>query len=319
MKNLKYLVLDEADRMLSMNFEESLTRILLELPKKRKTFLFSATMTSSVSKLQRASLKDPVKVSVSNNKYGTVDELNQTYMLTPAKWKFCYLAFLVSDFSGNAIMVFCGTCLMAKRVSVVLRILGFTATVLTGKMTHAKRLKGKIERREREREKFHDLTSLSLAALTKFKANEKNILVATDVASRGLDIPSVDLVINFDIPVNPKDYVHRVGRTARAGRAGNAVTLVTQYDVETFKRIEELVGKQFDPYEAEEKEVLTMLSQVETAEKLAQDQMRDEDQKEKERKQRRKKRLNAKFGNEEQKDSSMNFVKKQKVTKKKIN
>ena len=80
-----------------------------------------------------------------------------------------------------------------------------------------------------------------LNALNRFKANDRNILIATDVASRGLDIPCVDVVINFDIPANSKDYVHRVGRTARAGKTGKAVTLVTQYDVEIFQKIETLI------------------------------------------------------------------------------
>merc|ERR1719326_2746372 len=87
-----------------------------------------------------------------------------------------------------------------------------------------------------------------LGALSSFKAREQQILVATDVASRGLDIPAVDLVINFDIPKNSKDYIHRVGRTARAGRSGRAVTIVSQYDIELFQRIEHFLGKKLDEY-----------------------------------------------------------------------
>ena len=95
-----------------------------------------------------------------------------------------------------------------------------------------------------------------LAALNKFKAGERSILVATDVASRGLDIPSVDLVMNYDVPNNAKDYVHRVGRTARAGRSGRAVTFVTQYDVWVYQRIEDLLGKKLPAFPAEEETVL---------------------------------------------------------------
>lgn len=101
-----------------------------------------------------------------------------------------------------------------------LRFLNFKAVNINGKLSQQQRLN----------------------ALNRFKSNERNILIATDVASRGLDIPSVDVVINFDIPANSKDYVHRVGRTARAGRTGKAVTLVTQYDVEIFQKIEALIG-----------------------------------------------------------------------------
>jgi len=101
-----------------------------------------------------------------------------------------------------------------------------------------------------------------LNALNKFKANERNILIATDVASRGLDIPSVDIVINFDIPGNSKDYVHRVGRTARAGKTGRAVTIVTQYDVEIFQKIETLIGQKLAEYPVENKHALILYDSV---------------------------------------------------------
>merc|ERR1711870_178145 len=104
--------------------------------------------------------------------------------------------------------------------------LGMTSISLHGQMTQSQRL----------------------GALSGFKAREQRVLVATDVASRGLDIPSVDLVINFDIPKNSKDYIHRVGRTARAGRAGRAVTVVTQYDIELFQRIENFIGRKLDEF-----------------------------------------------------------------------
>lgn len=99
-----------------------------------------------------------------------------------------------------------------------------------------------------------------LAALNKFKAGERTILVATDVAARGLDIPSVDVVINFDVPQNAKDYVHRVGRTARAGRAGRSITFVCQYDVEPYQRIERLIGKRLPAFPYEEATVCFLLS-----------------------------------------------------------
>lgn len=101
-----------------------------------------------------------------------------------------------------------------------------------------------------------------LNSLNRFKSNDRNILIATDVASRGLDIPSVDVVINFDIPGNSKDYVHRVGRTARAGRTGRAITLVTQYDVEIFQKIEALIGKKLAEYECEDKHALVLNDSV---------------------------------------------------------
>jgi ATP-dependent RNA helicase DDX47/RRP3 len=103
--------------------------------------------------------------------------------------------------------------------------------------------------------------------------------VATDVASRGLDIPSVDVVINYDVPANSKDYVHRVGRTARAGRSGRSVTLVTQYDVEMFQKIEHLTGVKMEAFPAERDEVLLLLEQVSNAQRIATMQMKEADDK----------------------------------------
>jgi len=150
-----------------------------------------------------------------------VQTLVQQYLLVPSKYKDCYLAYILDEFKGQSAIVFADTCNSALRITLMLRNLGFEAVCLHGKLSQPKRL----------------------GALNKFKAGERNILIATDVASRGLDIPNVDLVINYDIPGNGKDYVHRVGRTARAGRAGRSVAFVTQYDVEPYQRLEALIGQ----------------------------------------------------------------------------
>ncbi|KAF6028725.1 DDX47 [Bugula neritina] len=220
--------MDEADRILNMDFESEVDKILKSIPKERRTYLYSATMTKKVQKLQRASLKDPVKVEVSN-KYQTVDKLQQFYIFIPAKY---------------------------KRVSHMLRNLGLTAIPLNGQMQQAKRL----------------------GALNKFKAKARSILIATDVASRGLDIPHVDVVINFDIPTHSKDYIHRVGRTARAGRAGKSITFVTQYDVELFQRIEHLIGKKLPQFKTEEEEVMQLQERVAEAQRLAAMECKEEAQ-----------------------------------------
>ncbi|CAE7399663.1 Ddx47 [Symbiodinium natans] len=225
LKTIKYLVMDEADRLLSMDFDEALDKILEVVPRDRNTFLFSATMTSKVSKLQRASLKKPVKVEVSS-KSDTAAGLVQNFMLVPFKFKHTYFAALVAHFIHYAVMVFTDTCLGAQRLSVFLRHMGMKSICLHGQMSQAQRL----------------------GALSGFKAKEQRILVCTDVASRGLDVPSVDLVVNYDIPKNSKDYIHRVGRTARAGRSGRAVTMVTQYDVELFQRVEHFLGKKLEEF-----------------------------------------------------------------------
>lgn len=254
LKKLKYLVMDEADRLLNMDFGPEIDKILRVIPKERHTFLFSATMTSKVAKLQRASLIDPVKVEVSS-KYSTVDTLLQYYIFLPAKLKDCYLVWLLNELAGNTMIIFVSTCNTAQRLALMLRNLGFPAIPIHGQMPQPKRL----------------------GALTKFKAGERSILLATDVASRGLDIPAVDCVINCDIPANSKDYVHRVGRTARAGRSGKSISLVTQYDVELYQRIEQLIGKKLPPFEVQKEAVGMLQERVYEAQRLASQQMKDEE------------------------------------------
>lgn len=141
-------------------------------------------------------------------------------------------------------------------MALILRNLNFKAVNINGQLSQTQRLN----------------------ALNKFKAGERQILIATDVASRGLDIPLVDLVINYDIPQHSKDYVHRVGRTARAGKTGRAITIVTQYDVETFQKIEELIGKKLEEYPGLDSKAALMLTEsVVEATRLAAIEMKSRD------------------------------------------
>lgn len=254
MRKIKYLVMDEADRLLNMDFGPEIDKILRVIPKERHTYLFSATMTSKVAKLQRASLVDPVKVEVST-KYATVDTLLQYYVFLPAKLKDSYLVWLLNELSGNSTIIFVATCNTAQRLTLLLRSLGFPAVPIHGQMPQHQRI----------------------GALAKFKAGDRSLLMATDVASRGLDIPQVDCVINFDIPANSKDYIHRVGRTARAGRAGKSISLVTQYDVELYQRIEQLVGKKLPDFPVDKEAVGMLHERVQEAQRLAIQQMKEED------------------------------------------
>jgi len=256
LRQIKYLVLDEADRMLSMDFEKEINEILEVIPdseRGRRTMLFSATMTSKVEKLQRASLVNPVRVEVST-KFQTPKKLLQSYLFIPAKYKDCYLTYLINEHAGQSILVFGATCNNVQRLALMLRNLGFPAICLHGQMTQPKRL----------------------GALTKFKAGGRDILICTDVASRGLDIPSVDVVINFDLPGHGKDYIHRVGRTARAGRSGKAIAMVTQYDVEVYQRLEHLLGKKLSECKLAEEEVLLLLERVNEAQRLATRELKEQ-------------------------------------------
>ncbi|XP_066563752.1 putative ATP-dependent RNA helicase DDX47 [Amia ocellicauda] len=253
LRALRCLVMDEADRILNMDFETEVDKILKLIPRDRRTYLFSATMTKKVQKLQRAALKDPVKCAVST-KYHTVEKLQQYYIFIPAKYKDCYLVSIINELAGNSFMIFCGTCHAAQRAALLLRNLGLTAIPLHGQMSQNKRL----------------------GALNKFKSGSRSILLATDVASRGLDIPHVDVVINYDIPTHSKDYIHRVGRTARAGRSGKSITFVTQYDVELFQRIEHLIGKKLPAFPTQEEEVMMLVERVSEAQRFARIEMKEQ-------------------------------------------
>ncbi|KAG5550841.1 hypothetical protein RHGRI_009323 [Rhododendron griersonianum] len=267
-------VLDEADRLLNEDFEKAIDKILEAIPRERKTYLFSATMTKKVRKLQRACLRNPVKIEASS-KYSTVDTLKQQYLLVPSMHKECYLIYILTEMSTSTSMVFTRTCDSTSLLALMLRNLGLRAIPISGQMSQAKRL----------------------GALNKFKAGECNILVCTDVASRGLDIPNVDLVINYDIPSNSKvrlhyyafivpfsteeqsflsskyhlifDYIHRVGRTARAGRSGVAISIVSQYEFEWYLQIENLIGKKLPLFPAQEEEVLLLLERVSEARRIS--------------------------------------------------
>ncbi|XP_044954589.1 DEAD-box ATP-dependent RNA helicase 10-like [Hordeum vulgare subsp. vulgare] len=243
---VKYLVLDEADKLLNLEFKESLDEILNVVPKERITYLFSATMTKKVSKLQRACLRNPVKVEVCS-KYSIVDTLKHEWYLVPADYKDCYLVHVLNEFLGSMTMIFVRTCESTRLLALTLRNLGFKALSISGQMSQDKRL----------------------GALNKFKAKEFNILICTDVASRGLDIQGVDVVINYDIPMNSKDYVHRVGRTARAGQSGYAVSLVNQFEALWFKMIEALLGKKIPVRKADADEILILRERISDSKRIA--------------------------------------------------
>lgn len=253
LRSLKYLVMDEADRLLDLDFGPILDKILKVLPRERRTYLFSATMSSKVESLQRASLRDPIRVSITSNKYQTVSTLLQSYLFIPHPHKDTYLVYLMNEFAGKTAIVFTRTVNETQRLAILLRTLGFGAIPLHGQLSQSNRF----------------------GALNKFRAGSREILIATDVAARGLDIPSVDIVLNYDLPLDSKTYVHRVGRTARAGKSGHAISLVTQYDVEVWLRIEAALGKKQQEYETVKEEVMVFKARVEEAQRHARNEMKN--------------------------------------------
>ncbi|XP_074270810.1 DEAD-box ATP-dependent RNA helicase 36 [Silene latifolia] len=252
----KFLVLDEADRVLDVGFEDELRVIFQCLPKQRQTLLFSATMTSNLKMLLEVSAnKAFFYAAYEGVKF--VESLEQQYLFVPKNVKDVYLLHIISkmeDMNVRSVIIFASR----GRTCRLLRLL--------------------LEELDKEAVELHSLESQSsrLAALNRFKSRQVPCLIATDVASRGLDIPTVDLVINYDLPRDPSEYVHRVGRTARAGREGLAVSFVTENDVELVHKIEEELGKKLEEFKCKEKEVLADITKVFKARRVARMQMLDD-------------------------------------------
>ena len=184
----------------------------------------------------------------------TVAELDQQYLLIPDQVKDCYMVYILREHTENkSVIVFTKTCHSCQVLAVMFRKIELPCVTLHSLMSQSKRL----------------------SSLAKFKSGIVNILVATDVASRGLDIPEVELVLNTNVPRAPDDYIHRVGRTARAGRGGLALTLLTQYDIKALQRIEERIGTKLVSFETTESEVLRYLKGVSVAKREAELRVRD--------------------------------------------
>eukprot|EP01056_Protomagalhaensia_sp_Gyna25_P003441 Protomagalhaensia_sp_Gyna_25__3440@NODE_30_length_7280_cov_84_840492_g20_i0_p3_GENE_NODE_30_length_7280_cov_84_840492_g20_i0NODE_30_length_7280_cov_84_840492_g20_i0_p3_ORF_typecomplete_len391_score81_48DEAD/PF00270_29/5_9e51DEAD/PF00270_29/1_1e02Helicase_C/PF00271_31/9_3e02Helicase_C/PF00271_31/1_9e03Helicase_C/PF00271_31/2_2e27ERCC3_RAD25_C/PF16203_5/9e14ResIII/PF04851_15/6_2e11UTP25/PF06862_12/0_0012SNF2_N/PF00176_23/0_00024Flavi_DEAD/PF07652_14/0_0056AAA_19/PF13245_6/0_01T4SSDNA_transf/PF0253 len=226
LSSLKFLVMDEADKLLTLDFEEELKKIVKNCPSTRQTLLFSATMSAKIAKLEKLSLQSPIKIGVSE-KTDTAKNLTQFMVVVPANDKIPYLAALVKRVAAYRSIVFCNTCKYAIVLAAYLRRLNIVAVAMTGDMKQEVRL----------------------TALGRFKKKDCKVLLTTEVGARGLDLPEVHYVINFDVPMTYKDYIHRVGRTARAGKSGQSFTLVTQYDTERFVAIEQKIGVRCDKWD----------------------------------------------------------------------
>ena len=220
---LEYLVLDEADRMLDMGFLPDIKRILKHVPKPKQTFFFSATMPPPIEALTRAMLRDPAKIAL-QRKAAPAAGVTQTVYPVPASLKKALLVELLTRGHIDDALVFTRTKHRANQLTKVLNRNGISAERIHGNRSQAQRTK----------------------ALSGFKAGEFRVLVATDIAARGIDVEALGHVVNFDIPGVPEDYIHRVGRTARAELTGEAFTLVCAEEEAQLGRIERALGSKIN-------------------------------------------------------------------------
>ncbi|MFC5559421.1 DEAD/DEAH box helicase [Ureibacillus thermophilus] len=222
--HVQTLVLDEADEMLNMGFIDDINAILEKVPENRQTLLFSATMPPAIRKIATNFMKNSVEVKI-KSKEMTVENIEQYFVKTQEREKFDILARLLDVHQPELAIVFGRTKRRVDELAQALNIRGYLAEGIHGDLSQSKRL----------------------SVLRQFKENKIDILVATDVAARGLDISGVSHVYNFDIPQDPESYVHRIGRTGRAGKSGIAVTFVTPREMGYLRIVEETTKKRITP------------------------------------------------------------------------
>ncbi|PTN07293.1 DEAD/DEAH box helicase [Mangrovibacterium marinum] len=221
LKQVEYVVLDEADRMLDIGFHDDIIRIFSHLPEQRQTLMFSATMPPKIRQLAAKVLKDPKEFASAISKPAE-GVLQAAYVCHEAQKLPLIQQLITGKDDCQSIIVFSST---KRKVNLIVK-------ALQKKNLDAQGISSDLEQKEREE------------VLMKFRARQTRIIVATDVLSRGIDIKDINLVVNFDVPGDAEDYVHRIGRTARANTTGIALTFVNEDDMYKFQQIEELIGSE---------------------------------------------------------------------------
>ena len=220
LSEIETLVLDEADKMLNMGFREEMSLIFKLLPKKRQNLLFSATLNDDVSRINQILLDNPIVIKIDQEE-DTFDLISQLGYFVSEENKGPLLRYLIKHNNMKQVLVFTSSVYKADNVSDKLRKNGIKATAIHSKKSQGARTE----------------------ALRRFKSGEINVLVATDLISRGIDIQFLPYVINYELPRSPKDYIHRIGRTGRAESPGEAISLISPEDKQHFRVIQKKMGK----------------------------------------------------------------------------
>lgn len=225
---VKHFILDEADRMLDMGFYDDIMKIISFLPKKRQNLLFSATMPGKIRTLAKQILHHPTEINIALSKPS--EGINQQAYMVYDEQKTALIQHILADPTYTSTIIFASKKEIVKRLTSDLHKNGITAEAFHSDLEQAQR---------------EDI-------MNRFKAKQVHVLIGTDVISRGIDIVGISLVINYDVPPDPEDYIHRVGRTARAATTGTAITFVNQKDQPRFAKIEELIGSSIEKLELPE-------------------------------------------------------------------